>query len=97
MPGVREGTGLTELFERAPIDFPQYSPTVLSSPAGPVEGGPWVLQFEDLISPEEARAMIGIAGDKLERSLAGDQLSPVSTRHAVTGLHRPSLAFSGLR
>ena len=67
------------MFERALVDFPQFSPTALSTPKAPVEGGPYILQFEDLISAEEAKVMISLAGDKLERSLAGDQLSPVRT------------------
>ena len=78
-PGVRAPDGLTRMFERALVDFPQFSPTALSTPKAPVEGGPYILQFEDLISAEEAKVMISLAGDKLERSLAGDQLSPVRT------------------
>jgi hypothetical protein len=78
-PGVHAPGGLTSLFRRALEEFPQFSPTALSSPVSPKEGGPWVLQFEDLVSEEEAKTMVGLAGRKLERSLAGDQLSPVRT------------------
>ena len=78
-PGVRAPDGLTSMFERALIDFPQFRPTALSTPAGPISGGPYVLQFEDVITKEEAQVMISLAKEKLERSLAGDQLSPVRT------------------
>jgi hypothetical protein len=78
-PGVSAPDGLTSMFERALVDFPQFSPTALSTPSGPVEGGPYVIQFEDVVSAQEAEVMIGLAGEKLERSLAGDQLSPVRT------------------
>jgi len=60
------------MFENIASDYPEYSPTVLSK-------DPYVIQFENLITPEEAAAMIKIAGDRLVRSLAGDQLSPVRT------------------
>eukprot|EP00967_Tisochrysis_lutea_P134688 scaffold238267_cov33-Tisochrysis_lutea.AAC.1 len=70
--GVLSPSGLTEMFQAALQDFPQYEPKLLSS-------DPPILQFENLITPEEAKAMIAIPGDKLVRSLAGDQLSPVRT------------------
>ena len=38
-PGVRAPDGLTRMFERALVDFPQFSPTALSTPKAPVEGG----------------------------------------------------------
>ena len=79
VPGVLAPNGLTDMFKAAPHDFPQYSPTFLSTPQHPLQGGPYILQFEDVVSEEEASVIIELARDKLERSLAGDQLSPVRT------------------
>ena len=77
-PGLASPDGLTNMFKRALVDFPQFSPKALSSPEE-AQGAPYILQFENLISEEEAQTMIALAGEKLERSLAGDQLSPVRT------------------
>lgn len=70
-PAVRAPGGLSSNFASIAAGS-QFSPTVLSEE-------PYVIQFEDLISPAEAERMIALAGAKLERSLAGDQLSPVRT------------------
>lgn len=71
--------GLNAMFERAMSDFPQYAPTALSRPSSPgADDAPWIVQFENLVTAEEAQAMLD-ACPKLERSLAGDQLSPVRT------------------
>jgi len=78
-PGFRSPTGLSDMFERALVDFPRFSPAALSRPTEDNPTAPYVLQFEDIISPEEAKTLIEIAGSKLERSLAGDQVSPVRT------------------
>merc|ERR1719198_1523017 len=60
------------MFERALRDFPQFSPVALSTE-------PYVLQFDNLLSADEANTIIEQARPKLERSLAGDQISPVRT------------------
>jgi predicted 2-oxoglutarate/Fe(II)-dependent dioxygenase YbiX len=60
------------MFERALREFPQFSPVALST-------NPYVVQFDDIVRPEEAAAIIDIAKDRLARSLAGDQVSPVRT------------------
>jgi hypothetical protein len=71
-PGVLSPTELTDMFAAAQRDFPQYSPIFLST-------DPPILQFDNLLTPKEAAAMIAVAGDKLVPSLAGDQVSPVRT------------------
>lgn len=63
--------GLQGMFERALTDFPQYEPHALSA-------DPWVVQFENLLTAEEAAQMIR-ACPQYDRSMAGDQLSPVRT------------------
>ena len=72
VPGVVGPDGIGDMFRRALSDFPQYSPKALST-------DPYVVQFEDLITSDEAADMIERCGDRLERSFAGDQLSPVRT------------------
>ena len=67
------------MFERALTAFPQYTPIALSKPTEESPSAPYVLQFDNILNEEEAQAMIARAGDKLERSLAGDQVSPVRT------------------
>mmetsp|Transcript_16839 Transcript_16839/g.27933 ORF Transcript_16839/g.27933 Transcript_16839/m.27933 type:complete len:355 (+) Transcript_16839:92-1156(+) len=63
--------GMSRMFERALSDFEHFSPVVLSR-------DPWVLQLDNLIDAAEAEAFAG-ACKKFDRSLAGDQLSPVRT------------------
>ena len=79
VPGVYAPGGLYSMFERALTAFPQYTPIALSKPTEESPSAPYVLQFENILNEEEAQAMIARAGDKLERSLAGDQVSPVRT------------------
>jgi len=71
-PAVHAPGGLRSNFASIAAGWAEYSPTLLSSE-------PYVVQFEGLISPAEAERMVELAGEKLERSLAGDQLSPVRT------------------
>lgn len=40
---------------------------------------PWIVQLHDVISDDEAQAFIDSCDGHFERSLAGDQLNPVST------------------
>ncbi|KAG8466974.1 hypothetical protein KFE25_008353 [Diacronema lutheri] len=68
----REPGGLDALFERALADFAAFSPRVLHRE-------PWVVEFDDFVSEDEAAALIAVANDSLVRSLAGDQVSPVRT------------------
>ena len=70
---VREG-GIGAMFERAEREFPQYGPRALSRE-------PWVLGFDSILSGEEADRFIELCAASYERSLAGDQLSPVRTSH----------------
>lgn len=69
---ARELGGLNALFERALAEFPAYSPRALSRE-------PWLLEFEDFVSPQEAAVLIRLANASLVRSLAGDAVSPVRT------------------
>ena len=81
-PGVVAPAGMVDMFERALNDprFAKFSPHALSRPdPSNSNNEPYVLQFENLVTGEEANAVVAIARDKLERSLAGDQLSPVRT------------------
>ena len=64
--------GLNDMFESALADFPELEPVALSR-------DPWVLQFENLLTKEEADAVVEACSGRFERSLAGDQLSPVRT------------------
>ena len=67
------------MFERSLSDFPEREPVALSRPSSAeADDAPWVVQFDNLLTPEQAKAMVE-ACPKLERSLAGDQLSPVRT------------------
>ena len=72
-PALLPPNDMDAMFERA-LTYTEYSPTALSRPPE----GPWVMQFENLVSVDEAAAMIA-ACPNLERSLAGDALSPVRT------------------
>ena len=74
---VTEG-GISKMFERALQQFPQYKPTVLSS-------DPYVVIFDDFISDAEAAAIRRLCEPHFERSMAGDQLSPVRTSHQCWG------------
>lgn len=63
--------GMTAMFERALSEFPEYEVTALST-------DPYILQFENFVTAEQAEAMVK-ACKAFDRSLAGDQLSPVRT------------------
>ena len=63
---------MRRMFEQALVDFPQHRPKALSS-------DPYVLQFEDMVTAEEADEIVGRCTTKFERSMAGDQVSPVRT------------------
>eukprot|EP00316_Scyphosphaera_apsteinii_P012883 CAMPEP_0119337852 /NCGR_PEP_ID=MMETSP1333-20130426/94861_1 /TAXON_ID=418940 /ORGANISM="Scyphosphaera apsteinii, Strain RCC1455" /LENGTH=227 /DNA_ID=CAMNT_0007348997 /DNA_START=191 /DNA_END=874 /DNA_ORIENTATION=+ len=63
-------------------DYPQYEPEVISKPGKGGKFGdrsPWVVTLKNFISDEEADAFIRSCRDHFDRSLAGDQLSPVRT------------------
>ena len=70
-PAMVAPGGMDAMFERALADFPELEPRALST-------SPWVLQFENLVTAEEASAFVG-ACRKFDRSLAGDQVSLVRT------------------
>ena len=72
-PAVRD-RGIAAVFERALREYPQYKPRALSR-------DPWVMTFDDFLSEEETERIIELCASSFERSLAGDQLSPVRTSH----------------
>jgi len=71
-PGHEAGVDMGDMFRGALRDFPQYAPVALSE-------SPYVLQFENLIDESEAADLIARCENRFERSMAGDQLSPVRT------------------
>ena len=72
-PAVQD-RGIAAVFERALREYPQYKPRALSR-------DPWVMAFDDFLSEEETDRIIELCSSSFERSLAGDQLSPVRTSH----------------
>ena len=72
-PAVQD-RGISAVFERALREYPQYKPRALSR-------DPWVMTFDDFLSEEETERIIELCSSSFERSLAGDQLSPVRTSH----------------
>ena len=64
---------LNALFENIMTnpEYEKYTPAALSK-------DPWLLQLHDFLSEDEAEAFIR-ACDRMDRSLAGDELSPVRT------------------
>lgn len=72
-PAVQD-RGIAAVFERALREYPQYKPRALSR-------DPWVMTFDDFLSEEETERIIELCSSSFERSLAGDQLSPVRTSH----------------
>mmetsp|Transcript_9253 Transcript_9253/g.22739 ORF Transcript_9253/g.22739 Transcript_9253/m.22739 type:complete len:456 (-) Transcript_9253:227-1594(-) len=54
---------LNKMFERIMTDFPEFSPTALSSPPGP-----WVVRFDDFIKPDEVDRLIALNKKSFERS-----------------------------
>ena len=79
-PVVRAGD-INDTMVRIMRDFPQYNPKALSRPGMGKKGAesPWVITLENFISDEEAEAFKTTCKDHFDRSLAGDQLSPVRT------------------
>jgi len=71
-PGHVAGGDMGAMFRRALFDFPQHEPRALST-------DPYVLQFENMVTAEEAAALVGRCSERFERSLAGDQVSTVRT------------------
>ena len=72
-PAKRNGQ-INAMFERA-ITFENLGPRVHSRPPR----GPWVITFDNFISDEEAKSFITSTDHHFQRSLAGDQISPVRT------------------
>jgi hypothetical protein len=68
-------------------EYPQYEPVAISRPSTHEDRGekdrghvaPWVMTFNSFLRDEEIDAFIGGCRSHFERSLAGDQLSPVRT------------------
>jgi len=64
-------------------EFPQYNPVAISAPGSSnprVRGtAPWILTLSNFLSDAEVDAFISSCQSHFERSLAGDQLSPVRT------------------
>ena len=64
-------------------EFPQYEPRAVSRPVRPPRADgvvtPWVMTFQNFLSDNEVDALIDGCRSHFERSLAGDQLSPVRT------------------
>ena len=78
-PAVEPG-GITTTMRRILSDFPQYSPRAISSPGSRHgEHAPWVIRLQNFVSDAEADAFIEGCSRHFDRSLAGDQLSPVRT------------------
>ena len=78
-PAVTSG-GITRTMQRILSDFPEYSPRALSQPGGKHGAeAPWVVTLQNFVSDEEAQAFIDGCSSHFDRSLAGDQLSPVRT------------------
>ena len=78
-PTVRKGD-INVTMTRILRDFPQYSPKALSWPGGPHGAhAPWVVSLHDFVTDAEAEAFTSTCQKHFDRSLAGDQLSPVRT------------------
>lgn len=64
------------------MGFKQYSPKALSFPGGPKgAAAPWVISLSNFIADDEIDAFTSTCENHFERSLAGDQLSPVRTSY----------------
>jgi len=79
-PAVGPG-GIEETMLRILRGFPQYSPKAISRPGNGTLGdkAPWVITLSNFVSDDEATAFIEGCASHFDRSLAGDQLSPVRT------------------
>ena len=85
-PAVVAG-GINATMSRILRDFQQYKPTALSWPGGPKGAkAPWVLTLENFIRDDEIEAFKTSCASQFQRSLAGDQLSPVRTSQQVGSL-----------
>ena len=61
-------------------DFPQYQPKAISWPGGPKGAkAPWVVTLQNFVQDDEVEAFKSTCEHHFDRSLAGDQLSPVRT------------------
>ena len=70
-PAAVPGT-VDSVFREALERYPQFRPRVLHTK-------PWVLLFENFLSPEEVDVLLEKGGHSFERSLAGDGVTPVRT------------------
>lgn len=75
--------GIEANMQRILREFPQYAPRAISRPVSPPRADgtvpPWVMTFQNFLSETEVDALIDGCRSHFERSLAGDQLSPVRT------------------
>lgn len=79
-PPLVQAGDIDRTMRRILSDFPQHSPRALSWPGGPHgDKAPWVITLQDFLSDAEAQAFIDGCSHSFQRSLAGDQLSPVRT------------------
>ena len=86
-PPVVQPGDISKVYKRILSDFPQYNPKLISDPSTPVAKGrggsahvpPWVVTLENFLSDEEGEAFVSGCSSHFDRSLAGDQLSPVRT------------------
>jgi hypothetical protein len=90
-PGTRAFVGphgIEESMQRILRDFPQYDPVAISRPDGPrpaspnVRAGtvaPWIITLRNFLSEAEVDNFISTCSSHFDRSLAGDQVSPVRT------------------
>lgn len=74
---VAEG-GIGGMFRRLLERYPHYSPNAIST-------DPWVVVLDSFLSDEEAERFKDLCADHFERSMAGDQLSPVRTSDQCWG------------
>ena len=78
-PMVGKG-GINETMTRILRDFREYEPEAISWPGGPKgPQAPWVVTLKNFIRDDEAEAFKSTCASHFDRSLAGDQLSPVRT------------------
>ena len=76
-------------------DFPQYSPKALSWPGGPHGAhAPWVVSLHDFVTDAEAEAFTSTCQKHFDRSLAGDQLSPVRTPALASELQSRAISVT---
>ena len=84
-PAAVEPGSIEKSMRRILDEFPQYSPRALSQPGDgnprvkPGSAAPWILTLRDFLSDEEVQSFLDGCASHFERSLAGDQISPVRT------------------